>query len=200
MRDFANPWRIFSLNDESATIICDYPKGTYKPVIPIPYCEETMHGFEYSLAGLLIAEGFVEEGLSIVRSVRDRYDGMKRNPYNEIECGSNYARSMASFALLPIFSGFEFDLPHGYIGFDPITDGDFSCLWSIANSWGNFTRENGKTVIEVCGGELALDMLGLKYLCSVKSVTVDGSAVPFEFADGVVSFGHINAHESIVIE
>ncbi|MBQ0110405.1 MAG: hypothetical protein KBS41_00550, partial [Oscillospiraceae bacterium] len=82
MRSFANPWRVFSLNDESGAVICDYPDGVYKPKIPIPYCEETMHGFEYSFAGLLIAEGYITEGLSVVRSVRDRYDGKKRNPFD----------------------------------------------------------------------------------------------------------------------
>jgi hypothetical protein len=45
MRNFANPWRIFSLNDDAGTVICDYPEGAKKPKIPVPYCEETMHGF-----------------------------------------------------------------------------------------------------------------------------------------------------------
>ena len=51
-----------------------------------------------SFAGLLFAAGRIEDGLKVVKAVRDKYDGRKRNPWNEIECGSNYARSMASFA------------------------------------------------------------------------------------------------------
>ena len=39
-----------SLNDEAGTIICSYPEGANLPAIPIPYCEETMTGFEYALA------------------------------------------------------------------------------------------------------------------------------------------------------
>ena len=31
MRTFANPWRIFSLNDETGSVICDYPEGSKKP-------------------------------------------------------------------------------------------------------------------------------------------------------------------------
>ena len=39
-----------------------------------------------------------EEAVRVIRGVRDRYDGKKRNPYNEMECGNNYARSMAAFS------------------------------------------------------------------------------------------------------
>lgn len=100
MRDFANPWRVFSLNDEAGTVICDYPEGVGKPKIPIPYCEETMTGFEYSFAGLLCARNMTAEGVKVTKAIRDRFDGKKRNPWNEFECGSNYARSMASFGLI----------------------------------------------------------------------------------------------------
>jgi uncharacterized protein (DUF608 family) len=131
MRELVNLWRVFAINDESGVIMCDYPEGVYRPVIPISYTEECMTGFEYAFAGLLIREGMTEEGLTVVRSVRNRYDGKKRNPWNEIECGSNYARAMASFALLPIFSGLEFDLPHGHLGFSPLLDGDFRCPFSV---------------------------------------------------------------------
>ena len=30
MRNFANPWRIFALNDDAGTVFCDYPEGTKK--------------------------------------------------------------------------------------------------------------------------------------------------------------------------
>ena len=79
-----------------------------------------MHGFEYAFAGLLISEGMVEEGISVVKAIRDRYRGFNRNPWNEIECGSNYARSMASFALMPIFSGFQFAMQDRMLGFHPV--------------------------------------------------------------------------------
>lgn len=84
----------------------------------------------------MIQEGMVEEGLKLVRGVRDRYDGEKRNPWNEIECGSNYARSMAAFALLPAFSGMRFDMGRKELGFAPIVKGEFSCLWSLDSGFG----------------------------------------------------------------
>lgn len=92
LRDMTNLWRNFAINDESGVIICDYTDGG-KPVIPIPYSDECMTGFEYAFAGLLISSGFYDNGIKVVKGIRDRYDGKKRNPYNEIECGSNYAQS-----------------------------------------------------------------------------------------------------------
>lgn len=189
VREFANPWRIFCLNDESGTVICDYPEGVRKPVLPIPYCEETMHGFEYALAGLLISEGFTEEGLTVVRAVRDRYNGEKRNPWNEIECGSNYARSMAAFALLPIFSGFRFDLPHQSVGFEPVGNPEnFRCFWSVGTGWGVFAKDGGKVRLTIEEGSLALREIALPFLANASSLTIDGENVPFRQENGAVRF------------
>ena len=120
MRNFYNPWRVFCINDEGGIVIADWPEGKIKPMIPVCYAQETMNGFEYSAAVLMIQNGMIEEGMAVVVALRDRYDGEKRNPWNEFECGSSYARSMASYALLNAFSGFEFDMRQGYIGFQQI--------------------------------------------------------------------------------
>lgn len=179
MRDVPNMWRVYALNDEAGAIICDYPEGANKPIIPITYCEECMTGFEYAYAGLLISEGFVEEGLNVVRAIRNRYDGKKRNPWNELECGSNYARAMASFALIPIFSGFEFDMTKGHIGFKPIADGDFKCIWSLESAWGDYIREASTHKLILNSGELKLNSLRLKNLSKVTSVMADGKKIEF---------------------
>ena len=199
LREFANMWRVFALNDEGGTVICDYPEGADKPVIPIPYCEECMTGFEYAFAGLLISEGFVEEGLRAVRAIRDRYDGEKRNPWNEIECGNNYARAMASFALLPIFSGFTFDLPKKQIGFAPITKGDFRAFFSVGTGWGNFTRTENGASVEICGGSLTLSALTLGGVGRISAVTVDGREVPFTQDGETVRFDTVDVKEKIEV-
>lgn len=192
MLEFVNPWRIFSVNDEAGTVICDYPHGTEKPKIPIPYCEETMTGFEYSFAGLLCSRGKIDDGLKVVKAVRDRFDGEKRNPWNEFECGSNYARSMASYALIPILSGFEFDMPHHHIGFNPYKANDFKCIWSLADAWGNFEVNNNTVKINVCEGEINLKSLSLKFCSKVSYVKIDGKDVDFEFKNGIIYFKETN--------
>ena len=186
MRGFANMWRIFSLNDEAGTVMCDYPEGAYKPVIPLPYCEETMTGFEYALAGLMIAEGLTEEGEQLVCAVRARYRGDNRNPWNEIECGSNYARAMASFALLPIYSGFSFDMSVGRIGFAPVK-GEGKFLWSVAESWGTVAIGAGKCMLEIFGKPLHLRAFSLPGKEPVR-VEIDGRPAEFTRSEDGVSF------------
>jgi len=68
--------------------------------VPFPYFGEVMTGFEYVAAAEMIFQGLDAEGLRTVKAVRDRHDGARRNPFDEPECGHNYARSMASWNCL----------------------------------------------------------------------------------------------------
>ena len=54
LRMHFNPCRIYGLNDEGGAVICEWPEGVHKPVVPIPYAEECMHGFEYQVASHMI--------------------------------------------------------------------------------------------------------------------------------------------------
>lgn len=200
MRNYTNMWRVFALNDESGTIMCDYPVGVQRPVIPIPYCDECMTGFEYALAGLLISEGFIEEGLRVVRAVRNRYDGEKRNPWNEIEYGSNYARAMSSFALLPIFSGFTFHLPKKQIGFAPLLPAPFRCFWSLGTGWGDFIRTEENCQILLASGYLEIGSITLGNVSTVKTLWIDGQKIPFSQDADTVSFPVTKANREIRLE
>jgi uncharacterized protein (DUF608 family) len=162
MRNFANPWRNYSINDEAGMVICTWPEGTAKPVIPLPYNGETMDGFQWAAAAHMIMHGMIDEGLTVVQSIRSRYDGKKRNPWNEFECGSNYARSLASYGLLHAYSGFTFDATRKMIGFKPITPGDFRCFWSLGHAWGEFSRNDQEAELSVLYGRLELGELQLE--------------------------------------
>ncbi|HEX9018357.1 MAG TPA: GH116 family glycosyl-hydrolase, partial [Anaerolineaceae bacterium] len=180
MRDFYNPCRIFALNDEAGLVMCAWPPHVRKPMIPIPYSQEVFTGTEYAAASLMIQSGLVDEGLTVVRSIRERYDGEKRNPWNEIECGSNYARSMASYALLQSFSGFSFDLSQNRIGFNPLiaTDGRFQVFWSLGTGWGIYRQSPERVEIEVLYGALEIQRLALPFLKNgITSAALDGLAL-----------------------
>ncbi len=196
MRDVVNTWRVFSLNDEKGAIICSFPQG--KHTIPIPYQTETMTGFEYALAGLMIAEGMEKEGLEIVKSIRARYDGKKRNPWNEIECGSNYARAMASYALIPIYSGFKFDLPNKQIGFDPIHKENFKTFFSVGTAWGVFNWKKDKISLEITEGALELNSFIIE--ADIKKAFADGKEIEFSCENAVVKFDEAVIKESLIFE
>ncbi len=199
MREVTNMWRNFSLNDEAGTIICSFPDGVNVPAIPISYCEETMTGFEYALAGLMISEGFVSEGETMIKAIRDRYDGKKRNPWNEIECGSNYARSMASYALMPIYSGFTFDMTIKHIGFSPILDNG-KYVFSVCNSWGTVEFDENGYLISMLGKSLSLRSISIPNAGGITSVIADGKKVDFVHQDGRIAFSEIEIQKELCLK
>ncbi len=189
LRNYANFWRVFGLNDEAGTVICSWPHGDM-PAIPVPYATETMHGFEYQAACHLILRGFPELGLEMVRAVRDRYDGVKRNPWNEIECGSNYARSMASYALLAAFSGFRCNLAEQTVRFAPIPfeGNEFRCFWSAGSGWGVYHRNNDFDEVELLAGSLKLRRLELDCAEQVEDLRLEGRPVAWTREQGALRF------------
>ena len=162
MRESANTWRVFAADDEAGTVMVSWPKGRRKPVIPIPYHSECMTGFEWAFATHLAWRGLAKEAEKVAAAIRARYDGAKRNPWNEIECGSNYARAMAAWGMLQAFSGFHYDMTRGEIGFAPRLPGAFSCFWSLGRAWGVYSRTAaGRERIEVLFGSLTLRRLAV---------------------------------------
>lgn len=193
LRDYYNPCRVYSLNDEDGLVICHWPEGRQKPIFPLPYSQETQNGYEYAAAIQMIQTGLVEEGLTVVEAIRDRYDGERRNPWNEFECGSNYARSMASYALLNAFSRFQFNMVEGVIGFHPLIkkkNGEFKCFWSLDPGWGivKFSRETIE--LHLLFGNLKLKKINLPSIHKreIQNVYLDESAVTFEKTDSEIHF------------
>ena len=191
MGEVYNPCRIYSLNDEGGLVVCAWPAGSQKPVIPAPYSQETWSGCEYAAASHMIMNGMVDEGLACVAKVRQRYDGERRNPWNEFECGSNYARSMSSYALLNAYSGFEFDMTQGMVGFSPLRarDGFFRCFWSLDSGWGEFVLTPDTAEIIVHYGTLTLQKVRLPLLNggNCGGVNIEGDAVGFHQSGGEIT-------------
>jgi hypothetical protein len=117
-------------------------------------------GIEYQVASHLIPEGFVDEGLTIVRALRSRYDGRTRNPWNEYECGNWYARAMSSFALVGALSGFRYSLVDRVLCFGPkLKIRPFVSFFSTASGFGTITRDGHTVSINMVSGELAIEKL-----------------------------------------
>jgi uncharacterized protein (DUF608 family) len=104
--DHFNCLRTFALGDEAALLMAGYPDG--RPANPFPYFTEVMTGFEYTAAIGMLYEGMTADGLRSIADVRNRYDGLKRNPYDEAECGHHYGRAMIAWAGALALTGFHY--------------------------------------------------------------------------------------------
>ncbi len=79
-----------------------------RPEVPLLYSDEVWPGVEYLYAALCIHRGLVDEALTVVEATRGRYDGKIRNPFNEVECGDHYIRSLAGWAILDALHGVRY--------------------------------------------------------------------------------------------
>ena len=192
--NFFNPCRVYGVYDEAGTVIAVYPEGVRSPAVPVPYAQETFHGMEYAFGAMLIIHGMLNEGVRIFRSVRDRYDGARRNPWNEMECGSNYARSLASWSGVLALSGFRFDARRNHIAFAPMVRAGtaFRSVWSNGLAWGTVTFDTGEIVLRVLGGETRLGSLGIPVAASATvQATLNDGELPVAFSAGALRFGPI---------
>ncbi|MBR4223108.1 MAG: hypothetical protein IKR81_18260 [Victivallales bacterium] len=180
MRDWANTWRVYALNDEAGTVMCTWPHAESKPAIPLGYNCEVMTGFEWAFGVHLALRGKLREAEAVASAIRGRYDGKKRNPWNEIECGNNYARALASYAMLQAFSGFRYDMSKKMIGFKPQGSGEFRCFWALGSAWGVFEVHDGVQKVQLLHGILELERLAIEGT----ALTVNDQAVGAEYANG----------------
>jgi uncharacterized protein (DUF608 family) len=156
-----NNMRAFAVADESALVMADYPKD--RPAKPFPYFGEAMTGFEYVAAVGMLYAGMEEEGRRVIRAVRARYDGARRSPFDEAECGHHYARAMASWAAVLALTGFRWSAVTGTLELAPRPGRHF---WSNGSAWGTFVlEEDGERArrlrLSVAEGELAVGEIRL---------------------------------------
>jgi uncharacterized protein (DUF608 family) len=150
----------YACGNEGGLILCSWPDGD-KLSLPFPYSDEVWTGIEYQVACGLIFEGMIDEGLSIVRTLRARYDGRTRNPFDEYECGHWYARAMASYGLLQALSGARYDAVEKVLYLRPAINGDFRSFLATATGYGTVGIKNGQPFAEVASG--AIEIREIKY-------------------------------------
>jgi uncharacterized protein (DUF608 family) len=149
----------YAMGHEPGLLLCTWPRGG-KPTLPFVYSDEVWTGMEYQVASHLIHEGFVEEGLTIVRALRSRHDGRTRNPWNEYECGNWYARAMSSFALVGALSGFRYSAVDLTLHFGPkLKTRPFASFFSTAFGYGIITLDGRNLTVRMIEGELPIEKL-----------------------------------------
>lgn len=223
-RAINKPGRWFAMPGEAGLLMCTFPradwdydkaKGQGKKEWSAMYFNECMNGFEHQVAGHMIWEGMVLEGLAVERAVHDRYHAARRNPWNEVECGDHYARSMASYGVFLAACGFEYDGPKGHIGFAPrLTPENFRAPFTSAEGWGSFEQNsdgNGmKAALTLKYGRLRVRSIGLAVpeKVPVSGISVTSNGHPIEATHALsdrkltitlAADTHISAGESLKI-
>lgn len=187
-REKNKPGRWYAVAGEAGLLMCTFPRkdwnyekakgGAGKGAWAAMYFNECMNGFEHQVAGHMLWEGLLLEGMAIERAVHDRYHASKRNPWNEVECGDHYARSMASYGVFLAACGFSCNGPKGEIGFAPrLTPENFKAPFTAAEGWGTFSqRADAGTLtarVEVKWGRVRLRRLSVAVREKPASVTVN---------------------------
>ncbi|MGB3331118.1 MAG: GH116 family glycosyl-hydrolase [Thermomicrobiales bacterium] len=170
LRGHFNHLRTFALQNEAAMLMASYPHGE-RPKRPFPYFNEVMTGFEYTAAVGMLYEGQVDNGLSVIAAIRERYDGERRSPFNEAECGHHYARAMASWAAVLALTGFQWSAVSGTMAFNQSTRGERT-FWSSGDAWGVLDLTGKDATVEMHGGTAA-----------IRTLTVGGESMPFTVVD-----------------
>ena len=129
----------------------------------ILYYNEVMSGFEYSMATTLIQYGLVNEGISVIQAIANRYDGRLRStgevhmannstvfgcgsPFGEDECGNFYGRALSSWSALLALQGFMYDGPQQVITFKPLWQPEnHKSFFTASEGWGLFTQTQSKS-------------------------------------------------------
>jgi uncharacterized protein (DUF608 family) len=138
MVDHFNNMRSYALGDEAALLMASFPYG--RPDVPFPYYSEVMTGFEYTAGNGMLYEGMQEDGLKVITNIRNRYDGNKRSPFDEAECGHHYARAMTAYGAVLALTGFNYSGVENRMKFNPLVGKYF---WANGQTYGTITL-NGK--------------------------------------------------------
>ncbi|MCE0499771.1 MAG: non-lysosomal glucosylceramidase [Methylacidiphilales bacterium] len=188
-RNVFKPGRWLAMPGEGGLIMCTLPYGGKAPTWGNPsfYNNECWAGSEYEETALMMWDGLVDKALAEIKTLQARYDGAKRNPWDECEAGGHYSRSMADYGVFIAACGFEYDGPKGTMTFAPrVNPENFKAAFTSAEGWGGFSQKyvgqelDAKVVLRY--GKLRLKKLSLILppgnLGKMTDAQVEGKDVP----------------------
>jgi hypothetical protein len=184
--------RTYARAGEGGVVMCTFPLGGVDALKKgrgsfAAYMNETWAGCEHQLAATLMWQGFVDKALAVVRTIHERYDPAKRNPWDECECGSHYSRSLDSYGVFTAACGYEYDGPDAYIAFCPrVHPAAFRAAFTCAEGWGSFAQQYEQggldASIALRYGKLNLKSMALTVpdgcMASTVSVSISGNRLP----------------------
>jgi uncharacterized protein (DUF608 family) len=174
-----NNMRNYVMGNEAGLLMASWPKGRLD--VPFPYWAESMTGFEYTAAVGMLYEGMKEDGLKCIRAIRNRFDGEKRNPFDEIECGHHYARAMAAWSSVLALSDFHYS---GVTKTMSFTSKPGLYFWSNGYAWGMCEITSLQVKLSVLCGKLDINKLmldGINKTISKNIKMKEGDSLIFKY-------------------
>jgi uncharacterized protein (DUF608 family) len=164
--DLDHGFRVFANGDDAGLVLCSWPNGG-RPDVPVRYADEVWTGVEAQLAAHCYREGLDTEGRQVLDALWRRYDGRRRNPYNEIECGDHYVRAMAGWSVLQAMTGYQYDAGTGVLRLAARPGHAVPFLTDAA--WGLLRFQDDDTILVTCHGG-RLDLAALEVEAALGSV------------------------------
>ncbi len=136
-------------------------------------------GIEYASAAMMIDQGMVKEGLSVLDAVQRRYERAGRL-FNHEECGPHYYRPMSIWATYLAATGIKVDAPRGILTIAPqVKQERLFAPWFTATGFGQFTQKKNAFELACREGETTFRELRLNTV-GVTTALLDGKGVACE--------------------
>ncbi|MFR9503492.1 MAG: GH116 family glycosyl hydrolase [Rikenellaceae bacterium] len=176
--------RTLAAPGEAAMINGSWPKDAPTAMENTHDKSDIWSGLEYDAACNMISCGDIREAFVVLKAIDDRYDGTKRNPWNEIEGSNHYSRAMQSWNVLRNLSGYTYNGPEGKISFSPkLTPEEYQAFFTVAKGWGNYAQEISDEkvsyTLKLAYGSLRLTEISLPLLTQNDnySVSLNGKTI-----------------------
>eukprot|EP00117_Sycon_ciliatum_P005121 scpid20936/ scgid9197/ Non-lysosomal glucosylceramidase; Beta-glucocerebrosidase 2; Glucosylceramidase 2 len=168
-----SPRPFYDQRDAGMVIGC-WPDGVPPPNRLTYTTECAWTGLSHYFAGLCMYMGQNDIAMQVLEDARYCYDGTRRSPWNEIECGDHYSRPMCGFQLFATASGITWqpqpDMGHLRVGFKPlIGPNTYRGFYSLPNAWGQYSQTaaddftSGTAQITIAYGTLGIAELWLPF-------------------------------------
>ena len=161
LSDHVNCQRVYALHDEQGLVLCSWPNGG-RPTLPFVYSDEVWTGIEYQVASHLIAEGYVDEGLTIVKALRSRYDGrpaIRGTNTNAATTTPGRCRAGGSCSRWPASASIW---RRAACELEPVRPADdYRTFWSTGRGWGVYRQAKDPATgewsfgVDVLGGDIS---------------------------------------------
>ncbi|XP_065838479.1 non-lysosomal glucosylceramidase-like isoform X2 [Oscarella lobularis] len=178
-------------------------------------------GLEYPFAAQCLYAGLEDVFLQVLTEARAKYDGTRRSPWNEIECGDHYSRPMSALQLFEVASGITWSFVSVpkvktvcvNLSFAPrLSFTNYRGFFILATCFGQYVQignENlaaGTAQVSIAEGELVLNQLQIKSTASAATATISHKPVEAKVSqnEGVLTLAFtttvtLHASEAIAI-